>query len=52
MTVRTNSTPTAPREDGDATDDAVVWPEPSPLSSWWQQVMQASTEGRSTPRAS
>ncbi|PXX61608.1 hypothetical protein DFR70_108166 [Nocardia tenerifensis] len=30
------------------TDSAVVWPDPSPLASWWQQVMQPGSSERST----
>ncbi|BCK55635.1 hypothetical protein [Nocardia wallacei] len=52
MTVRSNITPTVSRENDEAApDEAVVWPEPSPLTSWWQQVMQAPAERSPAPGA-
>ncbi|MBB5916444.1 hypothetical protein BJY24_005356 [Nocardia transvalensis] len=50
MTVRSNTPTPASGEDDEAPDDAVVWPEPSPLTSWWQTVMQDSTDRRRPPR--
>ncbi|RDI51041.1 hypothetical protein [Nocardia mexicana] len=52
MTVRSNTTPIDPRDDLETSDDAVVWPEPSPLSSWWQKVMQPPADRRSAPQKS
>ncbi|MBF6170754.1 hypothetical protein [Nocardia blacklockiae] len=47
MPVRSKFTPAVVRDDDETTpDEAVVWPEPSPLSSWWQQVMQAPADSR------
>ncbi|MBF6328165.1 hypothetical protein [Nocardia transvalensis] len=44
MTVHSQAVPVPPREDDELADDAVVWPDPSPLSSWWQQIMQTPAE--------
>ncbi|MCM6775315.1 hypothetical protein NDR87_16450 [Nocardia sp. CDC159] len=46
MIVRPQAAPVSPREEAEAIDDAVVWPDPSPLASWWAQVMQAPSERR------
>ncbi|WP_158675572.1 hypothetical protein [Nocardia stercoris] len=40
-TARRSPTPTAstdPKDSGARV--AVVWPDPSPLSSWWQEIME------------
>ncbi|MGN2640013.1 hypothetical protein ACWEKT_38035 [Nocardia takedensis] len=31
-----------------ANGGVVVWPEPSPLSSWWEQVMEMPNRGNAT----
>ncbi|WP_167829109.1 hypothetical protein [Nocardia brasiliensis] len=34
----------------DDTDSTVVWPDPSPLASWWAQVMQPGAGSRTAAR--
>ncbi|WP_282776859.1 MULTISPECIES: hypothetical protein [unclassified Nocardia] len=36
---------TAAPDRNDRRQDRVVWPEPSPLASWWDRVMFAESAG-------
>ncbi|MFF0494519.1 hypothetical protein ACWDSJ_32110 [Nocardia sp. NPDC003482] len=47
MTVRPQAAPVSPRDDGDSADEAVVWPDPSPLAAWWTKIMQTPGDRRS-----
>ncbi|RDI66995.1 hypothetical protein [Nocardia pseudobrasiliensis] len=40
------STPESQRDEGESAEEAVVWPDPSPLASWWAQVMKPSGDRR------
>ncbi|WP_155981340.1 hypothetical protein [Nocardia sp. BMG111209] len=51
MISRPQTTPVTPRESDDSLADTVVWPDPSPLTAWWQQVMQTPAEQTVPPAA-
>ncbi len=34
------------RQDFDDSRNSVVWPDPSPLSSWWEAVMRGDARSR------